>query len=133
MLNLFASQDGTLVNSEISFLCSQLRLHGSQLPPENASSDSCENCRDDGTDTSYLRPKSHAIGNFVLAFLFVSAIICGVSAFYVDNKWRGFGWVPLAVLAVLAVICIFQLYRLADEGNKLSPISAHFYRHAEDI
>ncbi len=109
-------QDRALINSKIGFLFSQLSLHRSQLSPEYTSSDKGENGGANSPRASNHGPERYAACNFILLFLFSIALLCGVSAYYLDEQWPGTGWVPLVVFALIAAACLLQLFILS-RGN----------------
>ncbi len=97
-------QDGTLVDTKISFLPAQLSLHSAQLKPEDDCSDGGEYGCGNRAEARDFSPKGHAAGYVVLFFLFASALVCCLSANYLDEKWPSATWIPLVIFALIAAI-----------------------------
>jgi hypothetical protein len=108
-------QNWTLVAPKLGPLLGQLSLQGYQLEPEYAGGYGGQKGTYYSSYRKYLSPLSDSRGYYVLAFLFLSALICGISAYYVDNKWPNAGWIPMAIFAFIAAICFSQLYSLSSE------------------
>jgi hypothetical protein len=124
-------QNWTLVEPKLGPLFGQLSLQGYQLEPEYAGGDGGQKSTYYSSYRKYPSPLSDFRGYYVLAFLFLGALICGISAYYVDNKWPNAGWIPLAIFAFIAAICFGQLYRLSAEF--LAPFVAPEDHVTEDL
>jgi hypothetical protein len=108
------SQNWSLIKSKFSPLFSQLRLRSPQLQTENISSDAGEYGSNGGSNPGDRCPTSNSARDFVFLFLFFSALLCCLAAFYLDFKWPGCGPYPLIVFAVISISCCFQFYRLSN-------------------
>ena len=108
-------------------LVSQLGLHGPQLKTEYPGSYGGQKGGHYGAYSRNFRPLSDLRGYLIFALLFGGAVVCGVSAYYIDDKWPHAGWVRLEIFGLIAAICFVQLYILSSEF--LTP----FYGRSEYI
>jgi hypothetical protein len=107
------NNDRSLVDSKIDLLGSELSLHRAQLHIKYASGKDSAEGGDNSRYAGYFSPASQSFGYTILAFFVFSALVCGFSAYYLDENWPSTGWIPLAILAVITAICMFQFFRLA--------------------
>ncbi len=126
------AHEWALVEPKFGPLLIQLQLHSSQLMPKYISSSYSEEGGDGRADAGDGCPASNPSGNVVFVILFFSALLCGLAAFYFDQKWAGCGPYPLVLFAVIAACCSFQFHRLSNDWAECY-YSTSLDRRLEDV